>query len=140
MQELPTLPMGVVTIIKKTRNYRNDQSVVNAYYQALKELRELSKANIASETASVTGSSRGISTLDHIWYNIKNFWKGKKKVELKETEEPKECYHIPPSLLLIENLFKEVLFKPVFDPLKLEEGILEFRKRKDEGILSKDLA
>src|SRR6266540_2567032 len=32
---------GIVAIIKKTNNYRNDQSPVNAYYQALRELREL---------------------------------------------------------------------------------------------------
>src|SRR6266540_4016394 len=29
---------GVVAIIKKTHNYENDQSPVNAYYQALREL------------------------------------------------------------------------------------------------------
>src|SRR6266545_4616567 len=48
---------GIVAIIKKTRNYGNDQSAVNAYYQALRELRELRKADTASETASVIGSS-----------------------------------------------------------------------------------
>ncbi len=57
---------GIVAIIKKTHNYRNDQSAVNTYYQALKELRELRKAEAESETASVTRSSRGSSTLDHI--------------------------------------------------------------------------
>src|SRR6266498_1068220 len=55
---------GIVAIIKKTRNYGNDQSAVNAYYQILKKLRELRKADTASETASVTESSKGFSTLD----------------------------------------------------------------------------
>src|SRR6266498_3114003 len=32
---------GVVVIIKKTYNYGNDQSPINLYYQALRELREL---------------------------------------------------------------------------------------------------
>ena len=64
---------GVVAIIKKTRNYENDQSLVNAYYQALRELRELRTVESASNIASVTGSSKGSSTLDRIWYNIKNF-------------------------------------------------------------------
>ncbi len=54
----------IVAIIKKTCNYGNDQSVVNAYYQALRELRELSKADTVSETASVIERSKGISTLD----------------------------------------------------------------------------
>ena len=56
---------GIVVIIKKTHNYGNNQSAVNAYYQALRELRELRKAEIASETASVTESSKGFFTLDH---------------------------------------------------------------------------
>src|SRR6266542_7000169 len=34
---------GIVAIIKKTRNYGNDQSAENTYNQALKELRELRK-------------------------------------------------------------------------------------------------
>src|SRR6266540_2121454 len=63
---------GIVAIIKKTRNYGNDQSAVNAYYQALRELRKLRKVETASETASVTESSKRSSILDRIWYNIKN--------------------------------------------------------------------
>src|SRR6266542_2762604 len=82
---------GVVAIIKKTYNYENDQSPVNAYYQALRELRETREAEITSDTASVAGSTVGPSTLDRAWFNIKNFWKGKKK------EEPEEQYHTPPS-------------------------------------------
>ena len=81
---------GIVAIIKKTRNYGNNQSAVNVYYQALRELRELKKADTASEMASVTGSSKGSFTLDCIWYNIKNFWKGKKKAETEEVKKPKE--------------------------------------------------
>src|SRR6266511_3063167 len=77
---------GVVAIIKKTYNYGNDQSPVNAYYQALRELRELRAAEITSDTASVTGSTVGSFTLDRAWYNIKNLWKGKKKEE-EESEE-----------------------------------------------------
>ncbi len=56
----------IVTIIKKIYNYKNDNSAVNAYYQALRELRELNKANIASETTSIIGDSKGILTLDRI--------------------------------------------------------------------------
>ncbi len=56
---------GIVAIIKKTHNYRNDQSAVNAYYQALKELRELRTTKAADKTASVTESSKGSFTLDH---------------------------------------------------------------------------
>jgi len=63
---------GVVAIIKKTYNYGNDQSPVNAYYQALRELRETRAAEIISDTASVAGSSEGSSTLDRVWFNIKN--------------------------------------------------------------------
>src|SRR6266498_5569637 len=44
---------GIVAIIKKTRNYGNDQSAVNAYYQALRKLRELRTAESASDTTSV---------------------------------------------------------------------------------------
>src|SRR6266542_1197723 len=61
---------GVVAIIKKTYNYGNDQSPVNAYYQALKELKEAKETT--SDTASIAGSSEGTSTLDRAWYNIKN--------------------------------------------------------------------
>src|SRR6266498_5970025 len=58
---------GIVVIIKKTRNYGNDQSPVNAYYQALRGLRELRTTKPASDTASVTGESKGSLTLDRIW-------------------------------------------------------------------------
>ena len=63
---------GVVAIIKKTNNYGNDQSPVNAYYQALRELRESRVTETTSDTASVAGSARGSFTLDRAWYNIKN--------------------------------------------------------------------
>ncbi len=63
---------GVVAIIKRTHNYENDQSPVNAYYQALRELRETREAETTSDTASVVGSTTGPSTLDRAWYNIKN--------------------------------------------------------------------
>ncbi len=63
---------GVVAIIKKTYNYRNDQSPVNAYYQALRELKESRAAETTSDTASVAGSTGGPSTLDRAWFNIKN--------------------------------------------------------------------
>src|SRR6266540_4426188 len=78
----------VVAIIKKTYNYGNDQSPVNAYYQALRELRETRAAETTSDTASVAGSVAGSSTLNRIWYNIKNLWKDKKKE--KEVEEPEK--------------------------------------------------
>src|SRR6266498_3153501 len=55
---------GIVAIIKKTYNYRNDQSPVNAYYQALRELRETRTAESTSDTASVAGSIGGSTTLD----------------------------------------------------------------------------
>ncbi len=58
----------------------------------------------------------------------------------KELEELEECYHILLLLLLMEDPFKEVLLKPVFNPSKLGEGLLEFEKRKDKGILNKNLA
>src|SRR6266540_7041903 len=61
---------GVVAIIKKTQNYENDQSAVNAYYQALRELQELRTTELASDTASVAGNSEGSSTLDRAWFNI----------------------------------------------------------------------
>src|SRR6266508_3828035 len=82
---------GVVAIIKKTYNYENDQSPVNAYYQALRELRATRETETISDTASVAGSTTGTFTLDRAWFNIKNLWKGKKK-----EEEPKERYHTPP--------------------------------------------
>ncbi len=55
---------SIVTIIKKTHNYGNDQSPVNVYYQALRELREIRTAESASDTASVTRSSKRSFTLD----------------------------------------------------------------------------
>ena len=54
----------VVAIVKKIYNYGNNQSPVNAYYQALRELKELRITESASDTASVAGSSRGSSTLN----------------------------------------------------------------------------
>ena len=63
---------SIVTIIKKTHNYGNDQSPVNVYYQALRELREIRTTESASDTASVIRSSKGFFTLNRIWYNIKN--------------------------------------------------------------------
>jgi len=63
---------GIVAIIKKTNNYGNAQSAINAYYKALRELREIRTTESASETASVAGSSEGSSTLDQAWFNIKN--------------------------------------------------------------------
>ena len=62
----------IVAIIKKTCNYGNDQSTVNAYYQALRELRATREAEITSDTASVAGSTAGSFTLDRVWFNIKN--------------------------------------------------------------------
>ncbi len=44
----------IVTIIKKAHNYENDYLVINAYYQALRKLKELNKRDIASEITSVT--------------------------------------------------------------------------------------
>src|SRR6266498_1947893 len=55
---------GVVAIIKKTSKYGNEQSLVNAYYQTLRELREARTAESTSDTASVAGSIRGSFTLD----------------------------------------------------------------------------
>ncbi len=78
---------GIIAIIKKTRNYGNNQSPVNVYYQALRELRELRITESGNETASVTGGSKGSFTLDCTWFNIKNLWKGKKKEEIEEPEE-----------------------------------------------------
>src|SRR6266511_2133288 len=74
----------VVAIIKRTANYGNDQSPVNAYYQALRELRATREAETTSDTASVAGNTAGTSTLDRAWFNIKNLWKGKKKEEEPE--------------------------------------------------------
>ena len=53
---------GIVAIIKKTYNYGNDQSSVNAYYQTLRELREARAAEATSDIASVAGSIAGSST------------------------------------------------------------------------------
>src|SRR6266498_2137778 len=109
---------GVVAIIKKTCNYGNDQSPVNAYYQALREFRELRTTEPASDTASVTGESKGSSILDRTWFNIKNLWKGKKK---EEVEEPEKWFYTSPLLSLTEDLFKEVSLKVVFDKLDPKE-------------------
>ncbi len=65
-QRATDIAYGIVAIIKKTHNYGNDQLPVNAYYQALKELKEVRKADTTSETASVTESSKGTFTLDRI--------------------------------------------------------------------------
>src|SRR6266542_3118817 len=63
---------GIVAIIKKTYNYRNDQSPVNVYYKVLRELRETRAAETTSDTASVAGSVAGSSTLDRAWFNIRS--------------------------------------------------------------------
>src|SRR6266540_4304690 len=116
---------GVVAIIKKTYNYGNDQSPINAYYQVLRELRELRVAETTSDTASVAGSVGGSSTLDRAWYNIKNLWKGKKK-----EEEPEERYHaLPPPASPEEDLFKEVPLEAVFDELDPIAGLQEFGRK-----------
>ena len=122
----------VVAIIKKTYNYGNDQSLVNAYYSALKELREIKVAETASETASVAGSSEGTTTLDRAWYSIKNLWKGKKKEE--ETEEQYHTPLLPPTST--EDSFKKIPLKTVFDEENLTEEIQEFEEK---GTTSKDL-
>ena len=95
--------------------------------------------DIASEIANITESSKGTSILDHIWYNIKNLWKGKKKAKLKKLKESEECYYISSPLSSIENLFKEILYKSVFDPFELGEELLEFEKKKNKETSSKDL-
>ncbi len=124
---------GVVAIIKGTHNYENDQSPVNAYYQALRELRETREVEATSDTASVAGSTVGSSTLDRAWYSIKNLWKGKKK-----EEEPEERYHTPPPPPTpTEDPFKEVPLLPVFDELDPTEGLYEFGKK---GTTSKNLS
>src|SRR6266540_704840 len=116
---------GVVAIIKKTHNYENGQSPVNAYYQALRELRATREAETISDTASVAGSTAGTSTLDRAWYNIKNLWKGKKK-----EEEPEERYHTPPPPPSpTEDPFKEVTFFPIFDELDPTVGLHKFGKK-----------
>jgi len=43
------------------------------------------------------------------------------------------------SLLLTDNPFKKILLKPIFNLSKLEEELLEFRKRKNEGLSEKGL-
>src|SRR6266542_3162515 len=121
---------GVVAIIKKTQNYGNNQSPVNAYYQALRELRAIRETETTSDIASVAGSITGASTLDRAWFNIRNLWKGKKK-----EEEPEERYHTPPPLPSpTEDEFKEVPLEPNFDRT---DGLYEFGKK---GTNSKDLA
>src|SRR6266542_4422846 len=123
----------IVAIIKKTHNYENDQSPVNAYYQALRELRELRTVEVASDTISIAGSTERSSTLDRAWYNIRNLWKGKKK-----EEELEERYHTPsPPPSSTEDLFKEVPLEAVFGRLDLKEELYEFRKR---GTTSRNLA
>src|SRR6266498_6011814 len=124
---------GVVAIIKKTGNYENDQSPVNAYYQALRELREIREAETTSDTASVAGSTVGSSTLDRAWFNIRNLWKGKKK-----EEEPEERYHTPPPPPSpTKDEFNEVPLLPIFDELDPTVGIHKFGKK---GATSKNLA
>src|SRR6266498_5052996 len=122
---------GIVAIIKKTYNYENEQSPVNAYYQTLRELWELRIIESVSETASVARSSEGASTLDRAWFNIKNLWKGKKK-----EEEPEERYYTssPPPL---EDSFRKVPLEAVFDKLNPTIGLYEFRKKET---ISKGLA
>src|SRR6266542_490785 len=123
---------GVVAIIKKTNNYENDPSAVNAYYQALRELRKSRTAKTTSDTASVAGSSEGTFTLDRAWYNIKNLWKGKKK------DKSEERYHTsPPPPSPTEDPFKEVPLLPVFDELDPTVGLYAFGKR---GATSRNLS
>src|SRR6266540_351509 len=123
---------GVVAIIKKTYNYRNDQSPVNAYYQVLRELRAIRETETISDTASVAGSTTGSFTLDRAWYNIKNLWKGKKK-----EEEPEERYHTPPPPPSpVENPFEDVPLFPTFDTDKnlssyLPENLKEVLKNRE---------
>ena len=136
-QRATDIAYGIVAIIKKTHNYGNDQLPVNAYYQALKELKEVRKADTTSETASVTESSKGTFTLDRIWYNIKNLWKGKKKAELEETEKLEEQFHISSLLSLTEDPFRKVYLETVFDKLNPKKGLYKFGKKKT---ISKDLA
>ena len=64
--------------------------------------------------------------------------KRQKKAEPEETEKSEKRFHIPLPLSFIEDLFRKVLLKPVFDPLELGEELLEFEKRKDKGMTSKD--
>src|SRR6266545_4168142 len=124
---------GVVAIIKKTANYENDQSPVNAYYQALRELKVTRETETISDTASVAGSTTGTSTLDRAWFNIKNLWKGKKK-----EEESEERYHTPPPPPSPEeDPFKEVPLLPIFDELDPTIGLHAFGKR---GATSKNLS
>src|SRR6266542_3744573 len=123
----------VVAIIKRTCNYENDQSPVNAYYQVLRELRATREAETTSDTASVAGSTVGTSTLDRAWFNIKNLWKGKKK-----EEEPEERYHTPPPPPSpTEDPFKEVPLEAAFDGLDPTVGLYGFGKK---GTTSKNLA
>src|SRR6266508_890216 len=124
---------GVLAIIKKTYNYENDQSPVNAYYQALRELRAVRETKTTSDTASIAGSTTGTSTLDRAWFNIKNLWKGKKK-----EEESEERYHTPPPPPSpTEDPFEEVPLNPVFDELDPTIGLHAFGKR---GATSKNLS
>ncbi len=92
----------IVIIIKKICNYKNDNFAINAYYQALRELREINKANIASETVSIIGSNKG--PLNCIWFNIRNLWKGKKKAESEKSKKPEKWYHTSLAYYLSRNL------------------------------------
>src|SRR6266540_4272424 len=124
---------GVVAIIKKTANYGNNQSPVNAYYQALRELRATRETETISDTASVAGSITGTSTLDRAWFNIKNLWKGKKK-----EEEPEERYHTPPPPPSpTEDPFREVPLFPIFDELDPIGGLDTFGRK---GTTSRNLS
>ncbi len=58
---------------------------------------------------------------------------------MEETEEYEKRYHIPLLPSLIKDLFKEVLFRLVFNPSELKEGLLEFGKKGDKGTSSKNL-
>src|SRR6266540_1445257 len=112
---------------------RTTSHQINAYYQALRELRELRITESTSDIASVARSSGGSFTLDRAWFNIKNLWKGKKK-----EEELEERYHTSlPLLSPTEDPFKEVPFEAVFDELDLTVGLYEFRRKETT---SKDLA
>ncbi len=125
---------SIVAIIKKTHNYGNDQLPINAYYQALRELRKIRITESLSDTASVTRGSKGSSILDRTWFNIKNLWKGKKKEKVKELEKQ---FHTLPPLSPAEDLFRKIPLEAVFDELDPKEGLYEFRKK---GMTSKNLA
>jgi len=120
---------NIVAIIKRICNYKNNLLAVNIYYQILWELKKIKEAETVSEITSITKSSKGLSTLNHIWFNIKNLWKEKKK---KKSEELEKYYHILLLPLLTNNSFNKINFKPVFDSFKLGEKLLAFDKKKKE--------